>query len=195
MDDDARLLQRWRDGDDAAGQTLFRQHFTSVHRFFSYKVGDDADELAQATFLGAVESRDRITSSFRGYLFGVARKQLLRYFEGRGRGLTADALSVRSVVDLSPTPSRVVVDNQELASLVTAMQHIPVDCQVALELYYWEEMTTAEIGEALGIPPGTVKSRLFRARSLLGSHITAAENDPIDEGRLRRFSKGATEPR
>ncbi|MEM6996386.1 MAG: sigma-70 family RNA polymerase sigma factor [Myxococcota bacterium] len=150
MDEDGQLLEQWRAGVDAAGQKLFRRHFTSVHRFFSYKVGDDDDELAQASFLAAVESRERISTSFRGYLFGVARKQLLRFFEGRGRGLPADALSVRSVVDLAPTPSRVIVKNQDLAALVTAMQHIPVDCQVALELYYWEEMSTAEIGEALG---------------------------------------------
>ncbi|MEZ4372915.1 MAG: sigma-70 family RNA polymerase sigma factor [Polyangiaceae bacterium] len=47
--------------------------------------------------------------------------------------------------------------------LVEALQRLPLDLQMAIELYYWEELSVAELAEALEIPAGTVKSRLHRA--------------------------------
>ncbi len=62
MDDDLELLARWRDGDRAAGNTLFKRHFQVVARFFRNKVrGGDAD-LIQRTFLDAMKAE----TNFRG---------------------------------------------------------------------------------------------------------------------------------
>jgi RNA polymerase sigma-70 factor (ECF subfamily) len=50
---------------------------------------------------------------------------------------------------------------------VRALQHLPLETQVLLELFYWEELSIDEVATALEIPKGTVKSRLFNARALL----------------------------
>ena len=62
--------------------------------------------------------------------------------------------------------------------LLAGLRRIPVDCQVALELLYWEKMTTVEMAAALGIPEGTVKSRLRRGRALLREAIEARASSP-----------------
>jgi RNA polymerase sigma-70 factor (ECF subfamily) len=52
---------------------------------------------------------------------------------------------------------------------------------VVLELYYWEELTAVEIGEALELPEGTVRTRLRRARALLERGIGVAEDPRVGE--------------
>ncbi|HFE45477.1 MAG TPA: RNA polymerase subunit sigma-70, partial [Nannocystis exedens] len=82
MEDDFALLDAWRDGDLDAGSRLFDRHFESIHRFLRNKVGDETDEVMQRTLLACVESRDRFrrASSFRTFLFGVARLELLSHY-------------------------------------------------------------------------------------------------------------------
>ena len=84
---DRQLLQRWRDGDARAGNQLFRRHFRDMYRFFHHKVGGDADDLIQATFFACVRARDQFQgrSSFRTYLYRVARNVLYAYYRDRGR--------------------------------------------------------------------------------------------------------------
>jgi len=177
---DTELFEAWRGGDARSGSRLVERHFASVFRFFRSKVGVEAEELTQNTFLGCVEARARFTegSSFRAYLFGIARNHLLRFFEGRGRGLPADVLTQRSVADLSPSPSRLAASKQEAQRLLEALQHIPVDSQVAIELVYWEGMPLADVAEVLEIPKGTVKSRLHRARGQLHEVLQDLGEEP-----------------
>ena len=83
--DDFELLDAWRSGDRAAGNTLFERHFDAVCRFFANKVNDNVDDLIQKTFLGCIEGRDRFRkqSSFRTYLFAVAHNILRVHFRTR----------------------------------------------------------------------------------------------------------------
>jgi RNA polymerase sigma factor (sigma-70 family) len=67
-----------------------------------------------------------------------------------------------------------VLDHRERVQLLyAALQGLPLDFQISLELFYWEELTAAEIGVVLGVPEGTVRSRLRRARELLGERLKA----------------------
>jgi RNA polymerase sigma-70 factor (ECF subfamily) len=59
---------------------------------------------------------------------------------------------------------------------------LPLDLQTALELHYWEELSTAELAEVLAIPQGTVKTRLFRAREQLRVLLRAAGAVGPDDG-------------
>ncbi|MEM6989326.1 MAG: sigma-70 family RNA polymerase sigma factor [Myxococcota bacterium] len=173
---DAELIQRWRDGDGNAGSKLVGRHFRAVFRFFRSKVGAEADELTQKTFLGCVESRDRFRDDlpFRAYLFGIARKQLLRHFEGRGKGFPADAFSRMSVADLAPSPSRLAAGREEVERLMVAMQRLPVDSQIAIELVHWEGLKLAAVAEVLGVSVGSIKGRMHRAREQLKRELDAA---------------------
>lgn len=180
MDDESELLAAWRDGDTAAGNQLLRKHFKPIFRFFATKVGDLAEDLAQKTFLGAVQSRDRFRegSTFRTYLFAIARRQLYMHFRTQGRRGSDEELHESSVFELGGSPSSVVVAHQEQELLLQALRRIPVDYQIALELYYWEEMTMGDVAVVLDVAEGTVKSRLSRARSALRDVIGSLEASP-----------------
>ncbi len=169
MADDFELLDAWRAGDMEAGSQLFDRHFESIHRFLRNKVGDDTDEVMQRTLLACVESRDRFrrASSFRTFLFGVARLELLTFYRRKRKLARNVALEHHSLYDLDPSPSTVVAQHMEHRLLHEALRRLPIDLQIALELHYWESMSATEIATVLEIPPGTVKSRLRRAKELL----------------------------
>jgi RNA polymerase sigma-70 factor (ECF subfamily) len=183
--DDRELLLAWKAGDATAGSRLFQRHFRSVFRFFESKVPADAEELTQATFLGCIEKRERVRDdgSFRAYLFGIARFKLYRHFE-RLAGVQATALGERSVHDLQPSPSRAVGSNDTLRLTLDAMRRLPLDAQVALELHYWEELPIADIATVLEEPPGTIKSRLHRARKQLAVILGELGASPESEASM-----------
>jgi RNA polymerase sigma-70 factor (ECF subfamily) len=175
MDDFERLAQ-WRSGDAAAGNLLFERHFESVYRFFRHKVGADALDLVQKTFLVCVESRDRFRaqSSFRTYLFAIARNQLFAYWRAAARAPDLDEGST-SLHELSPSPSAIALKRHEDRRLLEALRTIPLELQVILELFYWEELSGAEVAEVLGVPEGTARSRLRRACKALVDRLQALE--------------------
>lgn len=171
---DAALLQAWREGDADAGRKLVRLHTPTLHRFFASKAPEAVEDLVQAVFIAAVESRERFRgeSSFRTYLLAIARRLLLKRYRKQLRGERALALNGITAAQVSGSPSFVVAAREELRVLLTVLRRIPIDHQIALELYYWEELPIAEIARILEVAPGTVKSRLGRARTLLREQFT-----------------------
>jgi RNA polymerase sigma factor (sigma-70 family) len=166
---DIELLDAWRAGEAAAGSELFARHFDAVCRFFRNKVGEGTDDLIQRTFLAMVESRDRFRgdASFRTYLFTVARNELYAQLRRGGRELARFDPLECSVHDLGPTPTFVLTQLKEQRLLLEALRRVPLDLQIALELYYWEDLPASELARVLDLPEGTVRTRLRRARQLL----------------------------
>lgn len=167
-----------------AGEDLFARHFEGLCRFFRNKISDGVDDLIQRTFLLLVERRDQFEgrSSFRTYLFVVARNELYRELSTRRRAADKfDPLEV-SVVEISPSPPSVMARKREERALLEALRRIPLEHQVTLELYFWEGMTAGAIGEVLGVPEGTVRTRIRRARALLAGELKRLEDggDPLD---------------
>ncbi|MEX1363496.1 MAG: sigma-70 family RNA polymerase sigma factor [Nannocystaceae bacterium] len=177
---DLELLAAWRGGDDGAGEALFDRHFESIYRFFCNKVGRDVDDLVQQTFLGCLEARERLRgdASFRTFLFAVARNQLLRHREGRYGGRPGPTFQDSRVADLEATPTQLVVEHEEQALLLRALRRLPLDLQIALELFYWESLPSAALAEVLEIPHGTVRSRLRRGREQLRIEVERLTDDP-----------------
>jgi RNA polymerase sigma factor (sigma-70 family) len=166
--EDAELLDRWRSGDTRAGGELFERHFRSLSRFLSSKVGNDIDDVLQATFEACVEGRHRIRdgASFRGYLFAIARRELFAYYRRRSRDPLPD-IETRSAIDLGPSPSAVMAEREEHRLVLEGLRRLPIDQQVVLELTYWEDLSDRDVAVVLEVPHGTVKSRIRRAKLAL----------------------------
>lgn len=181
MEDDAKLLERWRAGDRLSGDALFQRHFEAVFRFFRNKTDDPtAEELTQSTFLAILKAADRYEgrSSFRTYVFAIARNQLLMYLRKQyNQGKVMDFGSV-SVAELGESPSELMAGRQEQRLLLRALRHLPLEMQIVVELYYWEGLSTVEVAEVLELATGTVRSRLARARERLGEEVTRLAGDP-----------------
>ena len=177
---DHELLAAWRGGDRAAGNELFSRHVAAVLRFFRNKVGRAAEELCQQTFLALVEGADRFRaeSSFRGYMFGIARNQLLMHLRKTSGQRERFDPQTWSVIDAGAAPDRIAAQHQEHTLLLAALTRIPIAMQIAFELHYWEGLTVAEIAEAIGEPSGTVKARLARGRTKLREALAALAVDP-----------------
>jgi RNA polymerase sigma factor (sigma-70 family) len=177
---DAELLAAWRGGDREAGNQLFERHFDALYRFFRNKVDEGIDDLIQQTFLACVQHKDgfRQDASFRTWLFTIARHELYAHWRARQRSAEREVGDV-SLVDLGTSPSGVFARRREHRMLLTALRSIPLDLQVALELFYWEQLDGPELAEVLGIPEGTARSRLRRAREAVAEKIEALlGNDP-----------------
>ncbi len=200
MRDDAELLAGWRSGDLRAGEALFDRHIASIHRFFKNKLGDNdaIQDLVQRTFLACVEGRDRFRgdASFRSYLFGIAHNLLCDHFRSRQRGQQPIDFEALSAVDLGVGPLTILGQRREHRLLLQALRRIPLRFQVVLELSYWEGMSSFEIARVLGFPAGTARSRLRRARALLGEELaTLTSNVELRESTTANLDRWAEELR
>jgi RNA polymerase sigma-70 factor (ECF subfamily) len=178
---DAELLERWRANDSASGEVLFERYYHMVERFFLNKVSNAVPDLVQETFTRCVKNREKINKQFRLYIFGIAYNVLKAHLRQRYRNDQRFDAGETSIRDLEPGPATLVVRRREHRLLLEALREIPVDDQVMLELHYWDNLTTEEISEALGIPAGTARGRLQRARDKLGDvmhRLTQSSEDP-----------------
>lgn len=168
MNDDLGLLERWRTGDASAGRDLFRRHFGEVYRFFEHKAGGDADDLAQRTFTAVFEARERFrgTSSFRTYLFAIARNQLYTYLRRLPRGAHVD-FEETSIAALTTSIGSRLDRAREIELLRAVLHQLPAEQQLLLELHYWHDLDAAALAEVFEVPSGTIRVRLSRARSAL----------------------------
>lgn len=185
-------MRAWKAGDRKSGNLLFRRHFAAVYRFFRSKVGLFAEDLTQRTFLGCVEALDRIRgdAGFRAYLFAVARNQLLMHFRRTGRSAGEATFESWSIVDLGGSPGGLAAQREEQRVLLLGMQKLPVDYQIALELHYWEDMSTEEIAVVLGVARGTIKARLSRGREMLKKQLAElVDHDKLLESTVGELDK------
>ncbi len=179
VSDDASLLAAWRAGDRRAGRALVDRHFAAIHRFFHNKVAVGVEDLVQQTFLACTEARSgfRGEGNFRAWLFGIANNVLRMHL--RAKHGDPDP-ATQSIHDLGPSPSAVALARSEQRLLLEALRRIPLDYQVALELHFWEELSGSEIAETLGIPEGTVRTRLRRGRLALAEQVRRLATDPLE---------------
>jgi len=174
-DPDLVLVERWRAGEQRAGEALFARHFADIYRFFENKARGDADELVQRTFLGCLRSRDQFRgqSSFRTYLFAIARHELYRYLRELRRDEAVD-FGVTSIAQLVTTPRARLQRVREAERLREALRELPVEQQLLLELHYWHDLDAAALAEVFEAPLATVRTRLFRARRALRQRLDQA---------------------
>ena len=168
--DDAALLDAWADGDRTAAAELTRRHFDGLYGFFRSKLGGEVDDLVHDALLRALETRRKGTQieDVRAYVFAVARNLLVDRLRQRQRSFDA---TVTSLADLGPTPSAAVARREQERLLLEALRTIPVDHQILLELYYWEQMSGSQLASVFEVPEGTVRTRLQRAKELLTRRI------------------------
>ena len=131
------------------------------------------------TFLACLNAPAfRGESSFKTWLFTVARHALYAHLKKRQkRGEEIDAQEV-SIASLGTSPSGLLARAGEQKLLLAALRAIPLDLQIALELFYWEDMDGPDIAAALEIPEGTVRSRLRRAREALEEQLQKLADNP-----------------
>lgn len=180
---DATLLAAWAAGDAAAGEDLVRRHFATVHRFFRGRVADSAaDDLTQRSFLVALERHDRFRTdgSMRAFLLGVARLELLVHLRAQRKPIDALDPERDPLPDLGTGAVQLLERRDDRRMLARALRRLPLDLQIAIELHYWEQLSSHEIAEVLDVPAPTIRSRLQRARKLLEGLLVEVDGTPAE---------------
>ncbi len=179
---DEDLYAAWERGDDGAADRLLGRHLQAVGRFFANKVRDPSDAEDQTCKVFEVVTRRLGTferrSSFRSYLFGIAHNVLRDYVKAVSRRPDDIDFTESAVRDFAPSPSSIIGRRQEEQLLLVALRAIPLQCQIVLELSFFEGMTQAEIAAILSLPPGTVATRIRRGKQLLDEQMHALAASP-----------------
>ena len=209
---DIELLKAWEDGDRDAGVELVERHYALVYRFLANKVGgrSELEDLVQQTFLGCVEARARCTQrcSFKAFVLAVARERLYRHLRTQHRRGEPD-FAITSIRDVGTSPSGFVARRNdprqgthaaaelssrpvtypavELSSrpVGEALQRLPLEAQLTLELAFWERMTDRELALIFDVPLEAASSQLKRSQELMREQLVRLrEPGPEERERL-----------
>ncbi len=161
-------------------QQIIQQHGDDIFTFFIHLTGDSlqAEELYQDTFLKAIE-KDELDFSHnpKSYLLGMGinlwknkrRKDFLRL-----KKVNIMPLSQRE--EFYPVADDSIIEEDIRQKEITyrvqqAIGNLPDKYKSVVLLYYMQDMPVKEISHMLGIPRGTVKTRLYKARSILKKQL------------------------
>jgi RNA polymerase sigma-70 factor (ECF subfamily) len=179
---DEILFEKYRGGDRAAFRTIIERHHQELLRFLVRLVGDQAgaEDVFQEAFLQVHLAADTFdaTRRFRPWLFTIAANKARDYLRRKGRRRTLELSApvdrdrgegdaAGSFIDLMevrvPAPEE-ALDKEETSRLVQrVLDDLPLILREILLLAYFQRISYAQIADELGIPLGTVKSRLHAA--------------------------------
>ena len=166
---DAEVLRESLD-DPTRFQAIYERHLETIHRYLRSRVGDGlAEDLAAEVFVRAFRGRARYDAQYPTagpWLFGIANNLI-------GDQRRAERQRLKTLERLAQTPpARQSIASDEAIfqvmlspELVRAVRKLPAGDRDALLLVAWGELSYEETARALGIPVGTVRSRIARARS------------------------------
>ena len=151
-------------------EKLLEAERVSVERFVRYRINSktDADDVLQEVYLTAYQKYSQLKSkeSFKAWIISIARNKCNDYFRKKA---TLYEIPIEEITE------KELSDNRYGVSIGSAVRETlgllgDKDRQI-LYLYYWKELPQAEIAKKLGIPVGTVKSRLYTAKQNFKNNI------------------------
>jgi RNA polymerase sigma factor (sigma-70 family) len=177
------LVSRWRAGERAAGDELVRLCTPLLRSFFRRRTTHNVDELMQRTLVACIHAIDRFEgrSTFRSFLLGIAHKQLMMSVRGSRR----QHVALQSEASGDDNPSQLLSNKEDVRSVAMALNETSPQFRRVLELFYWDDLSVEEIAQLLGLPAGTVKSRLARGRSMIKARIVEAASTTSKTPRFR----------
>lgn len=180
--DDHRLVSKIREGDEIAFQELVRRYRNPITNYV-YRMIDDYDravDLSQETFVRVYMSVDRYqaTYSFSTYIYRIAHNLAITELRQRKRrrliplptffsDKESEEIEVELPDDRQIQADAALIADERRAAVTRAIASLPEKYRAPLVLCDLEEKSYEEIAEVLGLPTGTVKSRINRARNLL----------------------------
>jgi RNA polymerase sigma-70 factor (ECF subfamily) len=182
---DIELMLRVRAGDPAAFHQLARRYREPLRRYFAALAGSagPVDDLAQETLLRLWLVRERYepTGRFAGYLFSIARHHWLNQRKKQQKRPARLAPLEEAALEAAPfqvnQPERVLLERLRHARIRQAIAALPEHYRVVFQLCQIEGWSYAEAADRLGIPLGTVKSRMAGAVRRLRAGLSGEEEE------------------
>ncbi len=190
--DDTELLRLMRSGDASAFQSLYRRHQGPLYRFAMLRSGspDTAADIVQEVFMGLLTDSfkfDPLRGALPNFLFGVARKLILKHETPRQReqgladstdddGDDSDAIETGSD---AAEPLRRILSEEVAEQVRRAIGMLAPHYRDAVILFEMHELSYLEIAEICQVDIGTVRSRLSRGRAALAKRLAAHRPDTV----------------
>ncbi|MBN1445391.1 MAG: sigma-70 family RNA polymerase sigma factor [Candidatus Omnitrophica bacterium] len=168
MTDEKKLVVLSREGDTAAFSILLRSCEKQLRNTAYALCAEEAEDLMQETFIAAFLSikKFRMQSSFYTWIYRIMMNTAYKKFRRKKRQksfLNALGRNIRVETE-NDSPS---FEDSRKEKVRGALARLPAMHREIITLYYLEELSLREISENLSISEGTVKSRLFNARTLM----------------------------
>jgi RNA polymerase sigma factor (sigma-70 family) len=173
---DAELIARTASEPEAFA-AVFDRHYDAIFRYATARLGStDGEEVAAQTFLeafAAVARYDASRPDARPWLFGIATNLIRHRRRSRARSAVAQARVRARLAAAAPVDETEAVELADDARrLLEVCDRLPAAERDVLTLLVWADLSYAQIAAALGVPIGTVRSRLHRARRAVRAQLS-----------------------
>lgn len=180
LDEDSRLLDGIRRGDENALAALYAEHRKPITAFVTRNNGtpDDADDMLQEALVvlwervrcGRFEHRAKLGT----FLFGVVRNMWLRRLAHKRREIPQD--DFHTAVDDDPSALESLIDREQTERVHSALSRLGETCRRLLHLYYWEERSMEEIAAQMGFANAdTAKAKKYQCKKALHQLLLQGE--------------------
>ena len=186
MSDDRQLIQRHLAGDRKAAAQLIRRHERMVLDLATRLLGpgEEARDAAQETFLNLLQALPgfRGEAAFTTWLYRIATNTCIarskRRRQRRNLEESMETGDIQGAVADGDLSSQELLEQRERhAFLRRAIDELAEEYRAVVVLHYLQDMKYEQMAEVLGIPLGTVKVRLFRARRLLQRKLKSKQGE------------------
>lgn len=180
---DVELVGRLLGGDEAAFVELYRRFQGPIFRFALGMLGsrETAEDVTQETFMVLLREGQRFDptkGALGSYLRGIARFLVYRRFRRDGRYvLLAEDYDAAAPAEGDGDPGDRLARLEDVRAVRAAVATLPAHYREVVVLAEFEGLSYADVAEALGLPIGTVRSRLFRAREILARTLAPREKE------------------
>lgn len=178
---DGELVRQTLAGDGAAYEELVRRWSARILAFCHAKVrsGPAAEDLAQEALLRGYRGLSSLAEpeSFGCWLHGIALRVCLDWLKRKEHqqvGFASAGIDGDALIEPGEPPLDRLARQEQLQSLVREVEALPDECREVIMLYYYDDVTYQEIGDALGVSAATVNARLTKARNLLRQRLSGA---------------------
>ena len=177
---DEQLMARAKAGNDAAFEELYHRFARRLKGFFFLQLGGDEELAADAThdvFLRAYEARNRYQEgkSVSTWLFTIAYNICRNHYRSN-----AYETQLSATLDAEPISDEQIEVQLDAAALDNALAQVlselPPPLHQLFSLHYQEELTIPQVAEIVGIPEGTVKSRLHKTMNIIRKKLKRYEH-------------------
>ncbi len=188
---DTELMRRVAAGDEAAFVEIYRGNQAAIFRFAFHMGGSQAlaEDVTQEVFLALMRQAtqyDPARGSLTGYLYGIARKHLLRHFRRRSQfPIAADSGGIPALLVEPADPLGQLSRAETIESVRRSILALPPRYREAVVLCELHEMGYEEAAAAAGCAVGTIRSRLHRARALLAKKLRKPDPIPAASGKIK----------
>ncbi|MBZ4189474.1 RNA polymerase sigma factor [Niabella beijingensis] len=176
MFDERETVSSVRNGDMRAFELLIKQYERLVFSIISRLVdhGNDTEDIAQEVFIKIYNGLERFAfqSKLSTWVASITYHTALNYIRDHKKHTTSGAAGMQDgMYFTTETPARLSEQKEINRYVHQLIGEMPVAYKTVLTLYHLHEMSYEEIGKITGMPEGTVKNYLFRARKILKEQL------------------------